>query len=327
MSTPGRHGLGDPRIAWNVLLEADLAPPPVAVVADRLAGLAAAQRWPLCGGAVVEEEPATLRHDLAATISADPVTVGRHDAGLVIRVDHRRVDGLGTLEVLGAVLGTEVRSSARGVGARATRGLRRAAAGRLLEISLRPQGVPPSARSGAAGDAFGQWQGPGDVRTAELVVAAARALGEGVAGWPALRRVSVAVGVSRTTGERERIDDDSGYLRLLDVERASADQIREALRDAPLEPGGGDAGGALAPLLRRAAPRLGSTLLVSHLGSVTAPGVEALRFFPVAGGGSGLALGAVTLEGRTTTTLRARAADHSGGELEGVLQAVWRRLA
>jgi hypothetical protein len=78
--------------------------------------------------------------------------------------------------------------------------------------------------------------------------------------------------------------------------------------------------------MRLLARRLGSTLLVSHLGEVTAPRVERLAFHPVTAGGTGIALGAVGHRGRTVLTLRARAADWDADGLERVLEAVGGRL-
>ena len=97
----------------------------------------------------------------------------------------------------------------------------------------------------------------------------------------------------------------------------------------PLQPGGRDvahrpvvaAAGKVAQ--RLVAPRLGSTLLVSHLGTIDAPEeVSELAFYPVTGGGSGLALGAATTRERTTLTLRARASQHDDEGLQRLLALV-----
>jgi len=87
--------------------------------------------------------------------------------------------------------------------------------------------------------------------------------------------------------------------------------------------GGRILSGAARAALRLAAPRLGSTLLVSHLGALDAPSsVENASFYPVSGGGSGLALGAATLHGSTTITLRGRAGQHDGEGLQELLALV-----
>ena len=81
-------------------------------------------------------------------------------------------------------------------------------------------------------------------------------------------------------------------------------------------------GGAVSLGLRLLAPRLGSTLLVSHLGDVTCPGVAALAFAPVTGGGSGVSLGAVGHDGATTLSLRARGRTHDADDLAELLEAI-----
>ena len=100
---------------------------------------------------------------------------------------------------------------------------------------------------------------------------------------------------------------------------------------APLEPppaARGRAGArALSGGIRLLSRRLGSTLLVSHLGEVTAEGVTGLAFHPVTAGGSGVSLGAVTLHGSTTVTLRARAAQWDRAGLERLLAEIVAELA
>jgi hypothetical protein len=112
----------------------------------------------------------------------------------------------------------------------------------------------------------------------------------------------------------------------------SAEQVRTALAAAPVQPGGGSGrrgpmGRALGAAARLAAPRLGSTLLVSHLGTVTADDrLTGAAFYPVTGGGSGLSLGAATVRGTTTLTLRARAAQHDDDALQQLLERVVAQL-
>jgi hypothetical protein len=114
---------------------------------------------------------------------------------------------------------------------------------------------------------------------------------------------------------------------LRDVERLTLAQVRERLAAAPVQPGGGtDTPAAIAvlarPLLRAAAARLGSTVLVSHLGTVRAGDVAEIGFYPVSGGGSGLSLGAVTTGSGTTLTLRGRARQHDDAGLQRLLARV-----
>jgi len=70
------------------------------------------------------------------------------------------------------------------------------------------------------------------------------------------------------------------------------------------------------------AVRLGSTLLVSHLGDVTTSAAARLAFYPVTAGGTGLSLGAVTHDGTTTLTLRGRGSAWDPAGLEALLAAV-----
>ena len=330
-----RHGLGDPRIPWVVLLEVALSTPPGL---DRLRGaldeLAARAGWPAPSPtAVVGGE----RHGLLgalATDSADGVRVGVHDGGVLLAARHDLLDGLAMLVVAGDLLGYELHSSARGTGPGRPQSTT-ALLGRAWEVAIRPTArVATSGRSSAAGDTFAETLVVRPPRTADLVYAGARA----VATWNRThhvraRRVSVAVGVSTVGGSSRLLEDRSGFLRLRGVESLSHDQIRDLLAQAPLQPGGGGSTGAglvgrLALLATRvAASRLGSTLLVSHLGEVAAPDeVRALAFYPVTGGGSGLSLGAATVGAHTTLTLRGRAAQHDDEGLQGLLALVVEEL-
>ena len=168
---------------------------------------------------------------------------------------------------------------------------------------------------------------PGSFRTAEIVHAAVGALVDRGTG----PRVAVAVGVTRDPDAGGAIEDRSALLRLRDVERLDLPGIERALREAPVErppvARSGLVDRAAAVAMRILARRLGSTLLVSHLGEVTAPNVERLAFHPVTAGGTGLSLGAVGLRGRTVLTLRARAADWDADGLKQLLEAVGGRLA
>jgi hypothetical protein len=145
--------------------------------------------------------------------------------------------------------------------------------------------------------------------------------------------VSVAVGASgRVRAPGEEPADDSVLLRLRDLEGRSQEEVAALLRAAVPEPSPQQAGGsrvlaaALGLGMRVLAPRLGSTLLVSHLGEVTAPAVERLTFHPVTAGGSGISLGAVGHAGSTTLTLRARARRWDDDGLEQLLEAIIHRL-
>lgn len=329
--SPGRHGLGDPRLPWNVLMRVALraAVEPEAV-AGRLAALAAEAGWP-APGPVGSAGPDVLARLATYDVPAEPVSVALEPAAIVLRAGHQHLDGLGLLHVAGRLTGLDLRSSARGVGRRETGGRVAGYARRLAELAVRPQAtLAPSASREADGDVFAATTVPGEVGTAALVVATARTLAAHNERHAARgRRVTVAVGVSTVPGDRPALADHSGFLRLRDVERRSEDEVRTALRTAPLEHGGGTGGSALVrAAVRLLAGRLGSTVLVSHLGRVTgADEVEQVRFYPVTGGASGLSIGAATVGGRTTITARARAGRHDAEGLETLLEALRARLA
>jgi hypothetical protein len=329
--------LGRADAPWNILLTARLTEPPaVARLRSRLASVYAEQGWPAPEGAVVEGAVPDLLEELAGVREpGQPVSVGRADDAVVVRADHAHVDGLGLLAVLGEVLAVPVSSSARGVGRRPSRGVVSGLGRRLVEaLVLPPAGVTSLGTSAPGVDAMVQVTIDGPSSTSDLGHAAVRAVVDrNGARRRRDRRVSLAVGVSTVGGHHLEIADRSGFLRLPGAQSLRRHDVARALTEAPLEIGGTARGRVtrLAGPIRRAssllAPRLGSTILVSHLGTVQAPGAQGLAFHPVAANGSGVSLGAVTLAGRTTLTLRARGAEHDASDLRDLLDAVVRRLA
>jgi hypothetical protein len=322
-----------------VLLDAALASPPTTdVMAQRLATAARDAGWPvpqLDAVSVVGSSRDALA--LLAKHSPEPARVAVHPGGVVIGARHDALDGLGILVLLGRLLAEPVRSTARGLapGSRQAGGVRPLLE-RAWEVGAQPQArVAPSRMcrgpGRADGDAFAASTIAGTPRTADLV----RAGTEAVTRWnlsrgARSRRISVAIGVSTVGGAGEDLADHSAFLRIRHAERLDAEDLRASLAHARLQPGAGAtrmrhpwAAAVTRTALRLAAPRLGSTLLVSHLGTVSAPGgVRNLAFYPVTGGGSGLSLGAVTLLGRTTLTLRARSGRHDDEGLEQLLALV-----
>lgn len=316
--TRDRPWQGDDSLVWGITLEAGLAPG---------AALLALQRCALLPvGAEVVPGPDVDALELAGTPFTAPVRLGTRADTLVVAADHHRVDGLGLLGVLGVLLDAPVTSAARGLADRPSRPFVRAALARLTEAALAPTAVvAPTGVRVAGADLTTELRLDGAVGSAELVVASAAAVSSwnsdhGVPG----RHVAVAVGASRRPGTTPTVEDASAYLRLTDVEELDLAGVREALRTAPAEPGADQVptSPAVARVAAWAGRRLGSTLLVSHLGDVTAPGVGALAFRPVTGGRSGISLGAVTLEDRTTLTLRARPGSHTPADLATLLDRV-----
>ncbi len=220
-------------------------------------------------------------------------------------------------------------SSARGVADRPDgHGYAGTVTRRLAEAAFRPPGrITPQRRGGqTTGDVMVETELPGSFRTAQVVHAAVRALTDLGAG----PHVAVAVGATHDPGPAGAIGNRSALLRLRDVERLDLAGVERALREAPLErppvTRSGAVDRAAVAAMRLLTRRLGSTLLVSHLGEVTAPRVDRLVFHPVTAGGTGLSLGAVGLRGRTVLTLRARASAWDADGLERLLEAVGGRL-
>lgn len=325
--------VADPGIGWRILLTAHLpASPDRADVADRLTTISAVQEWPAPPPVRVRDDLGALQRELVAADPA-PLLVGLSGERLVLSAHHSAVDGLGLLTLLERLGAGPVVSSARGVGARTTTGgAARTTARRLREALLHPPArvTPPSGVLTGTGDVLVERTLPGAHRTAALVHAATQAVvaHERARGRTAAH-VAIAVGAVRDqpTDPGAPVGDRSVLLRLTDVEELDAAGIAAALTSAPLQTppaGGGNPllARATAAGLRALAPRLGSTLLVSHLGEVTAPGVRALSFHPVTAGGTGLSLGAVGHDGTTTLTLRGRAAAWNDNGLEQLLEAV-----
>ncbi|KRB75905.1 hypothetical protein ASE01_12690 [Nocardioides sp. Root190] len=332
----GGRWVADPRIGWRVLLTATLPEAPDAgSVADHLTALAGRQSWPDPGAVRAAGSTALLR---AALVAADPAPLLAGVAGrdLVLSAHHAAVDGLGLLRVLEATGPAPVTSGARGIGTRpAGAGLAATVVRRLGEAGLRPPATitPPDHPVTDAGDVMVEREVTGSLRTATLVHAAARAVvAHQAARGRTARHVAIAVGTTRQARTEDPvIRDHSALLRLRDVEAMDLAGVERALREAPAQtPPVATAARAWTPALDRVtatglrmlAPRLGSTLLVSHLGEVTAPLVEGLAFHPVTAGGTGMSLGAVGLRGTTVLTLRARADTWTDNGLEQVLEAV-----
>lgn len=305
-----RRWVADSSIGWRILLTAELGP-----YVDR-AALAALQRR------LTEPDPRRVR-------------VEAIDAAVVISAHHSAVDGLGLLELLERTGHGPARSAARGIGEAEVGSLTAGIRQRLTEALLHPPASPvPPVRTRLAGDVLVTTEVTGQVAPASLVHAGAQAARE----WQSARgaradHVAIAVGASRgTRPPGADPSDDSVLLRLRDVELLGREEVAAALRAARPEatPGSTEHSrltGAVVGLgLRALRPRLGSTLLVSHLGEVTAPNVQRLSFHPVTAGGSGLSLGAVGHHGRTTLTLRARASRWDDNGLEQLLEAVVQRL-
>lgn len=333
----GRRWVADPTVRWTILLTARLADlPRTDLLEDRSRRLSHGLGWPSPPDVLELDDVDLLRRELSAGSVGTPLRLGRSGQALVVAAHHAHVDGIGLLGALGALLDTPVHSSARGLAGRPARsGVARAALARLREAARRPParvaGTGPATDASAdpEHDVFAERVLDGTVRVSALAHAAVAGLAGRLDG---ARPVSLAVGASERPGDDPTVANLSALIRLTDVAGDDLDRLATRLREAPVEPdlSGGQhraaTRGAMTTALRLLRHRLGSTLLVSHLGEVTAPGVEGLAFHPVSGGASGVALGAVGLGGATTLTLRARGATHTRADLDAVLAGVVEQL-
>jgi hypothetical protein len=334
MNDSSPRWVADPSIRWRILLSADLDQPPTAAALQaELDELGRRQGWPV-GTVLRGDDPAALRAELAEVTDA-PVAVGVSGRLVVISCHHAYVDGLGLLAVLGALTGTTVTSDARGVDNRPGAGsFVTALVRRLVEVVAAPPArVAGGRRSDQAGDVMVQLVLPIALGPADLVWAAATGIAEhNRAAGLTSRHTTIAVGAGRRGPEAESgtIADRSALIRLRDLEGLDRDEVRDLLRAAPLVPkdGQGPGGGrAVLAVMRLLSRRLGSTLLVSHLGEVRGEGLTDLAFYPVTAGGTGLSLGAVGSPGATSLTLRGRAADWSAESLTALLYSIARASA
>ena len=316
--------VADPTVAWVIALEAHLREP---VDAARVASGLGSAGFP---GAVATPASASDALQQVVAPGAAAVRAATTADGIALGAQHEHCDGLGLLALLEAATGAAATSSARGVGERDVRGSALGStARRLTEALFAPPATvaaPTATDPQEAGEAFARFTVPRRVSVAELTHAAVRGVtAHNRAAGVRTTRVAVAIGASRRGGEVPVVGDHSALLRLRGVERLSLPEVRAAIRDAapePPPPGAGDGPsltGRLATVAMGAlSSRLGSTLLVSHLGEVDAPGVEELAFYPVTGGGSGVSVGAVGLRGTTVVTLRGRGHRHPSATLEAL---------
>jgi hypothetical protein len=332
-----RQWVADPRLAWTPTIAARR---PAALEAVSLERRLVPLNARLRPGA--EANPVWEADDFCALLRqtsrpgrAGPVISGLTREHVVVSVEHAVADGLGLLAALTELTTVPLSSNARGVSDRPSQhGFLAARVRRLAEVVWSPPAVVTATRRASADecDAFASIVIDGRYGTAAVVAATAHACTDELVAPRQTGRVRIAVGLSRVSGVKPRLHDDSALLRLSPRTTASVDTVRLALRTQGIEPSPGDSTYAKRPWLAGAtvrlqgalAPRLGSTVLVSHLGTVGE--IDDIRFYPVTGGGSGLAVGVVVQGGRTTLAARARGDQHEPDGLRGILEAVAERL-
>lgn len=330
-----RHG--DPGCAWSVLLSVRLAAPvsPAGITA-RLAE--ECHRRPELGAPpVVSRAPsADLLHQSFATTPYAPkeplvrVAVGNRQANLLIAAHHGAVDAAGLIELLGVALGRpdagrpaydEVNRFGEPPARPSVGTVARQVGEALLAPPDRLHRAPSAAEAvpaGGAGETLLQAVLPRQAIGTSAAVAAAAGV---AAAWNAehgagRRRIVAGVEVCRRDGERRR----ASFLRLPVPAGADRRTVRLLMAaqaaEPPLQPGGPAWLAA-----RLTAGRLGTTVSVSHLGTLGAAGILSAAYFPVVSGPAGLAFGVVSTERTTTVTVRARRRDFSTSALSALLDA------
>lgn len=336
----------DQRTTWTVVMTAtldDRDPDLPDLVASRLRALAdqapiLRARWR--GGRWHQDtppRPAIVPGDpLAAAellqrfdLSREPpvrLVIAAEGSRLALAAHHAALDGRGMLAVLAAVLGTPAPdtpfppSRSRAAPAPRWPSLREPVRRLLVPADrVAPSASPPHR------DTFVSRQGLA-LRPPNITGQIAAACVSAVADHNRLRgRPWRRVGLSIALGGPPAIGNVASYRRLDlsfgdDVAEAVGRGIRDP--DAPTEMG-------FAPralrLLAPVAERFGDSLLISNLGRTPLPGVKNVALYPVARGGSAVAVAASsTMEGRTTLSLRAR--DLSQADAESLLDAIAYRI-
>jgi hypothetical protein len=319
---------GDPEVSWSIGLEAQVDDvPDLEAARRRLDSFVATRPWLGAPPLVESVAAASLAGSRSALLDdayadTDPlvrVVLCPTTSWVMVAGHHGAVDGAGLLALMSAVLGAPLTSGFLGIGDRAAvHGFLGSAARRLGEALF----APPTRLAVDAGP--GQARDSGDhalsLPLPELRVgtgAAAAGAAAAITRWNRehgrrARRLVLAIGASRRPGTALEADRDTAYLRVRVPRGADHDEVRAAVAAAAPEPTFPSvrAPGPARLLTRLLAGRLGSTLLLSNLGAVTGTGLERLTFWPPAAGRPGVAVGLVSVAGRSTTlSLRVRRAD------------------
>jgi hypothetical protein len=239
-------------------------------------------------------------------LDAEPplrVVVGDGGRRVAIVGHHAAFDGLGLVAILAALTGGPFPEIPQDVARPGPRS--RAQALALIARVARPadrvasSSPPPGEECFVARDVVVS----GRHFTANLADACVRAVSVRNATFKRpWKRVALSIGVGGAPG----VGNTASYRRV-DVSPGSdvAAAVDAALRD-PAEPRELLRPPRAAQWLRRLAPRLSDSLLVSNVGCQPIPSVSRLEFFPVARGRSGVAVGAGGVSpGHATVTMRA----------------------
>lgn len=313
---------GDPDVTWSVVLALRLRDARVAGEVSAAAGalvggsphLGPAPRVevfaPHAEGGVLEAFANQPYGDQGPLLRVAISDDGRH---VVVAAHHGVVDGLGLLGAAARLVDLPLTSNARGI-PRASEpgGFVRGSLRRATEALFGPPVRVAGDRAGTSA-AEGDWllvrpvEAP-RIGSATLVRAAVDLVGR-ANGNPRPGRVVVSMGLSRRPGHPSPTPDrDTAYTRLAAGSVTSVADARALMAITRPEPAFpvSDGGGLAPRVARLLSHRLGATVLVSNLGLVEHPAVEAINFWPVATGPAGVCLGLASTSSSTMLTVRAR---------------------
>ena len=337
--------IGHPDQRWSIVLHARLAAPLEPEVVNARIAAELDHRVELGPSPTAATVASSDLDRTLVALAEEPYVAGESvlraalvpapDPGVILAAHHGALDGLGLIALLAVVLGEPVLTSARGVspdsrgGGRFATLVARRTAEALFHPPTRIAGQPPAGRR--AGECLAERSVPVFAGgTAGLTAAAVRT----VMSWNRehgadAQRVAITIGASHRPGSEPTLDNRAAWLRI-HVRCGDEEHVASTLRAAPSLPVGPSrhrlegAGRLATRLLSR---RLGSTLMVSNLGTITGPSaLQSVSFYPVTHGKRAVALGATTVGNRSTLTLRAEAQDFDAISLERLLRSVSEEL-
>ena len=334
---------GDPDVTWSISVEAGFdAPVDLDGLEERLRRLV--DDHPHLGGVpalewIDDDEWATAREASASHDFADGRLVrllaSRGRRTFFVTAHHGVCDGLGLLAIVSALVGREVRSSARGVGDReSSQSFLTSSLIRLGEALFAPparfagHGEPASA--GQPESLLQAPAPPGKVNGARVCAALNRIH----ARWPrgrtsGGRRFLVVMGASRRVPGETAPDRQTAYFRIPLKPEWNLAEVTDALRAAEPEPAFPEtSAGGIGPMVTRALKsRLGYTVNVSNLGVVTCPGLTSMAMFPAVNGPQAVGVGLVSTSAGSTISLRTRRTEFSEDEAQTMLRLVLEELS
>lgn len=313
---------GDPDVTWSIVLLLRLREPRTPVQVTEAAHVLLGEQPHLGRPAELVTYSANDESRVLDDFANEPyldagplLRVALSDDGrsLLVAAHHGAIDGLGLLGAAARLVDEPLTSSARGIEREAEpTGFVRGSLRRLSEAIVRPPVRLAGDRAGTPGDT-GDWLVAREVEAARpasaALVRAAVDLVERTNGRVRPRRVVVSMGLSRRPGSPVPAPSrDTAYVRLVAGGVASVADARVLMAATAPEPAFpvSDGGGLAPRIARLLSHRLGATVLVSNLGRVDHPAIEAVSFWPVPTGPAGVCLGLASTRSSTMLTLRVR---------------------